>query len=230
MSLDRSSRGAGIRSFEGRVGRAEVMALKSGLGKKRAERAVEVGIDGFHPSVAIDTGSCGALDPDLKPGTVVIATDCYDYELLRSSPLEVEKKKLIPSALSYLPEQYKQDLLLIAHSFGIHLVLGRQGCGEFFVNTTQKRNELYELLGAAGANWETSAVFLSAYAKEVFPLSFRIVTDSANERALMEFVLNIRKEAARLYSFIAVLMEKTWLEEVVTALQPQREDIFSYKK
>ncbi|GMA69213.1 hypothetical protein GCM10025879_04590 [Leuconostoc litchii] len=52
----------------------EVMLTESGIGKVAAASATTVMIDNFNPDLIVNTGSAGALDPELKIGDEVIGT------------------------------------------------------------------------------------------------------------------------------------------------------------
>ncbi len=52
----------------------EVILTESGIGKVAAASAATVMIDNFEPDLIVNTGSAGALDPDLKIGDEVVGT------------------------------------------------------------------------------------------------------------------------------------------------------------
>ncbi len=56
---------------EGRLGDHQVLLAANGAGWTRAAAAVQAARD-FRPDAAVSTGFCGALDPDLRPGDVVV--------------------------------------------------------------------------------------------------------------------------------------------------------------
>ena len=52
----------------------EVILTESGIGKVAAASATALMIDNFQPHLVVNTGSAGALDPELKIGDEVIGT------------------------------------------------------------------------------------------------------------------------------------------------------------
>jgi nucleoside phosphorylase len=83
------------------------------------------------------------------------------------------------------------------------------------------------MLSAVSTNWETAAVFLTAYARGTSALSLRVISDSAEGGALLEFITNIREASHRLYSFLGYLMDEAWFEGALDALDRWRDDILS---
>src|SRR5260370_29603991 len=53
---------------------ASIVAARSGVGKVNAAIAATLLMDHFSPSAVVFTGTAGAVDPELNPGDVVIAT------------------------------------------------------------------------------------------------------------------------------------------------------------
>ncbi len=67
--------------YRGRYFDKEILLLQSGVGPKIAERSTELLFDYFKPSLIINTGFAGALDPDLSAGSLVVASKviCEDF-------------------------------------------------------------------------------------------------------------------------------------------------------
>ena len=57
-----------------RLGRHDGLLVANGVGAPRAAAAVEAACAAFRPEAIVSTGFCGALDPALGVGTVVVAT------------------------------------------------------------------------------------------------------------------------------------------------------------
>lgn len=71
----------GIVFTSGTIDGARVVAVRSGVGKTNSAIAATLLLDRFKPSAVIWTGTAGALDPELNPADVVIATGIgyHDY-------------------------------------------------------------------------------------------------------------------------------------------------------
>lgn len=60
---------------ECRLGEHDALLVANGAGTKRAAAAARAGIETWRPEAVVSTGFCGALDPSLGIGSVVIGTD-----------------------------------------------------------------------------------------------------------------------------------------------------------
>jgi nucleoside phosphorylase len=61
-------------AYSGTLGSYEVLFAAHGAGWKRASAAVDAAYSTFGPDAVISTGFCGALDPRLRIGDVVVGT------------------------------------------------------------------------------------------------------------------------------------------------------------
>jgi nucleoside phosphorylase len=89
---------------------------------------------------------------------------------------------------------------------------GNQVCGEFLIHSAEMRGELHRLFQASAGNWETAGVFVAALKNAVPSLSFRVITDLGDARALSDFRRNVRARARELYRYLGALMEYGWFE------------------
>ena len=81
LSLRDAQAVLGCRTARGSVGNVDIMAMETGPAKARAAAATVAGIDAFQPDLAVDTGTCGALDGDLIISAVVLGTSCLEYDI-----------------------------------------------------------------------------------------------------------------------------------------------------
>jgi adenosylhomocysteine nucleosidase len=58
----------------GKIRGHEVLLIANGVGRQRAASAVAEGCGSFEPERVVSFGFCGALDPRLAPGAVVVGT------------------------------------------------------------------------------------------------------------------------------------------------------------
>ncbi|HTP33258.1 MAG TPA: hypothetical protein VMJ75_13860 [Candidatus Acidoferrales bacterium] len=61
--------------FRGMPPRSDWILKANGVGAERAAAAVDRAVEAFRPAAVVSTGFCGALDPDLQVGDVVVATE-----------------------------------------------------------------------------------------------------------------------------------------------------------
>ena len=65
----------GMRLFEGRIGREEVLSSAAGVGKVAAASATRHLLDRFNLDALVNYGTAGALSSQVKTGEVIIATE-----------------------------------------------------------------------------------------------------------------------------------------------------------
>src|SRR4030042_971791 len=71
----------GITFVSGRVGDRPVVIAWTGVGKVNAAMTATLLIEHFQPSRVIVTGIAGAVDPNLEPGDIVIATRTAHHDM-----------------------------------------------------------------------------------------------------------------------------------------------------
>jgi adenosylhomocysteine nucleosidase len=215
LSLRDAGHVAGCRTARAPVAGVDFVALQSGPGKARAAAAAAAAIAAFAPDLVVDTGTCGALDPALVVGTVVISRSCVEYDIAGSGlPRRIMPEMRLPSALALLPRSPMDRLLRAAVEVGRgtdhHVRHGIQACGEFFVDSPQLRDRLAALTGALAADWESAGVFVAALRAGLPPVSVRAVSDLGDERSLGDFRRNARRVSRELYGFLRSLAEAGW--------------------
>lgn len=215
LSLRDAGHVAGCRSARAPVAGVDFVALQSGPGKARAAAAAAAAIAAFAPDLVVDTGTCGALDPELVVGTVVIGRSCVEYDIAGSGlPRRIIPEMRLPSALSLLPRSPMDRLLRAAVEVGRgtdhHVRHGVQACGEYFIDSPDLRDPLAALTGALAADWESAGVYVAALRAGLPPLSIRSVSDLGDERSLAEFRRNARRVSRELYGFLRSLAEAGW--------------------
>ena len=215
LSLRDGPRVQGCRTARGLVGNVDVMAIETGPAKARAAAATVAGISHFQPDLAVDTGTCGALDGDLIIRAVVVGTSCLEYDISGGGmPSRIIAEMRLPSAFDFLPRKDGQKLVRelteLGKDRGLHVRAGVQACGEFFIQSPEVRDPLAALTGALAANWETAGVFVAALRAGVPPLSIRGISDLGDERSLRDFRRNARRVSRALYGFIRSLVASGW--------------------
>ena len=70
-----------VQTFQGFLGKRKVVLAQSGIGKVAAAAATQLLIDRFEVKSVIFFGIAGSLDPSLKVGDIVIATELYEYDV-----------------------------------------------------------------------------------------------------------------------------------------------------
>ena len=215
LSLRDGSPIQGCRTARGSVGNVDIMAIETGPAKARAAAATVAGIEALQPDLAVDTGTCGALDGDLIIRAIVVGTACLEYDISGSGlPSRIIQEMRLPSAFEFLPRREGQrlvrELTELGKDRGLHVRTGVQACGEFFIQSAQVRESLLALSGAVASNWETAGVFVGSLRSSIPPLSLRVISDLGDEDSLRDFRRNARKCSQDLYRFVRDGLESGW--------------------
>jgi adenosylhomocysteine nucleosidase len=71
--------------WRGRIGGRRVVVSRTEVGPMNASVATALAVAHFHPSLIINQGTAGALDPELRVFDVVVGQSAVDYGAFRSS-------------------------------------------------------------------------------------------------------------------------------------------------
>ncbi|WP_195218672.1 5'-methylthioadenosine/adenosylhomocysteine nucleosidase [Leuconostoc lactis] len=165
----------GTEITSGRYKGHEVILTESGIGKVAAASATALMIDNFEPDLVVNTGSAGALDPDLKIGDEVIGTKVaysdvdvtvfgYAYGQVPNKPLYYEADPTVVKDFEQLAP-VKEGLIV---------------SGDQFVQDTAKKRILTHFPEALVAEMEAAAVAQVAYQFGTPFIVLRGVSDLAN--------------------------------------------------
>jgi adenosylhomocysteine nucleosidase len=218
FALRDAGRVLGCRVARGSASKVDLMALETGPAKARSAAAAVAGIAELKPDLVLDTGTCGALDPDLIVNAVIIATSCIEYDIEGGGlPRRILPEMRLPSAFELVPKRDAQRLQRVLTELGkdrgLHVRAGIQASGELFIQSAQVRESLFAVSGALASNWETAGVFIAALRSGVPPLSIRTVSDLGDEDALRDFRRNARRAAQSLYRFLREALESGWFAQ-----------------
>jgi adenosylhomocysteine nucleosidase len=72
---------AGYEFTTGKMDNADVVLLRSGIGKVNAAMSTTILLEKFKPDVVINTGSAGGFNPDLNVGDIVISTEVRHHDV-----------------------------------------------------------------------------------------------------------------------------------------------------
>lgn len=165
----------GTEITSGRYKGHEVILTESGIGKVAAASATALMIDNFEPDLVVNTGSAGALDPDLKIGDEVIGTKVaysdvdvtvfgYAYGQVPNKPLYYQADPTVVKDFEQLAP-VKEGLIV---------------SGDQFVQDTAKKRILTHFPEALVAEMEAAAVAQVAYQFGTPFIVLRGVSDLAN--------------------------------------------------
>ena len=185
---------AGLTFYRGKIGKNELVLVKSGVGKVNAGRTAQVLIDRYAPDYLINTGIGGGIGDGLHVGDLVIGTGLvqHDFHLsvfgyvrgfisgfgdgktptfFQSDPKLV--KAFSASALAFLP--------------GEKIRKGRIASGDIFVADAKMKEKIKRDFAADAVEMEGAAIAQVAALNSVPFIVIRAVSDLADGTATASF-------------------------------------------
>jgi len=216
----------GIPFWTGRLKGRRVVIARSGVGKVNAALTTALLHVNFRPTEVVLNGIAGALNPDLRPGDLVVAekTAQHDYGTLSAkgmerrsarSPITGERNPVFfpadPRLLrAALDAGGRVRLDPIDHGGGPQaprVVQGVVVTGDVFVAVQGKRDELRKELGADAVEMEGAAVAQVCHQWKVPCIIIRSISDAADEKAAGDMRRFIEVSARNSAHLVAALVE-----------------------
>lgn len=208
----------------------QVVVGRSGAGKVNAAIVATLLIDHFSPSILLFSGTAGAVDPDLRPGDIVIGQTVAQHDVGLQTPNGLRRRGMrnaVTGELDPLLVRAPENLLAAARRSAQGLTLppvrtpegGRvprivEGVivtGDVFLSDVARREELRRSLGATAIEMEGAAVIQTCRQFSVSCLVVRGITDRADAQALgnyERFLVTASENAAALASAIIAGLER----------------------
>ncbi len=173
---------AGMGFCAGSLGAADVVVVRSGIGKVDAAVCAQVLVDHFAVTAIVNTGIAGSLDDELDIGDLVVSTDCvhhdFDASALGYGPGEIPGLGTVGFPAS--PELRAAALSaasIVAPEVRAHE--GRVVSGDQFVSDAVQKRRLVETFGGACCEMEGAAIAQTAWLNGVPFVVVRAISDKA---------------------------------------------------
>lgn len=196
---------SGIHLAAGKLKGRNVIICRSGIGKVNAAMVTALLVQHYRPNEVIFTGIAGGINPELRPGDIVIAAKMaqHDFGTLTAEGMEVRGTKS-PVTWMRNPIFLEPDarLLALADAAAKRIKLAdietRDGkrlpriikgiivTGDVFVASPAKKAELRKTLGADAVEMEGAAVAQVCRDLRVPWLVIRSISDGADHNALQD--------------------------------------------
>lgn len=180
---------AGCEFTFGTMNAAEVILLKSGIGKVNAAMSTTILLEKYKPDCIINTGSAGGFNPSLNVGDAVISTE------VRHHDVDVTIFGYEYGQVPQLPPAFAADDKLIAAAEeaakeikDIQVVKGQIASGDSFMNDPEKVGFVrtkFENLQAV--EMEAAAIAQVAYQFKVPFVIIRSLSDIAGKESHISF-------------------------------------------
>jgi adenosylhomocysteine nucleosidase len=171
---------------------AHAIFLHSGCGKVPAAAATQYAIDTWHPSLVINIGTCGGLDPALKVGDLILAERTVIYDICERSGGQDE---MIERFTSELPECPAMPACVKRGT----LVTGDQDADPARIKCLRLQ------YGAIAADWESGAVaYVAVKCNQIPCWIIRVVSDLVASGD----IVNNQTFEERIDRYLPTLLEK----------------------
>ncbi len=216
----------GLTFIVGRLKGRKVVLAKTGVGKVNAAMAVTILLVIFKPTEVIFTGIAGSLNPALKLGDIVMATQTiqYDFGTLMPEGLHNWGMKnpindktnpifyLADTVLLNAAEKAATVLVLAKIKIGRKvrnpiITKGTVVTGDMFVASSVKSKELRDKYNADAVEMEGGAVAQVCWQYDIPCLVIRSLSDAADENAKKNYDTFINIAATNSANLVMALIE-----------------------
>ena len=201
--------------------------VQTGPGRKNACDASRMAIKHLSPDILVDAGTCCGLTEDARIGDIVLATDCLQLPVDRSSVRPVDNE-VIPSSMFFFPrhiqENFRRAAVKNGEDLSLRVHIGRMVCGTKILQSGEEVRRIHDSYDAVAFNWETCGVFIASVHGHISGLSTRVVSDYGNYRATVDFILNVRSCMRRLIGFLTGIVENGWIAGYAAESELQSKD------
>ena len=181
---------AGMDFFEGTLGGAPVVIVRSGIGKVNAALCVQILADEFRVSHVINTGVAGSLNAQLDIGDILISRDALHHDMDATifgyQPGEVPQ-------MGFREFKADEQMMALAKEAcekvnpDIHVMCGRVVSGDQFISSKEVKERLITQFQGDCAEMEGASVAHGAYLNSLPFVIIRAISDKADDSAEMDY-------------------------------------------
>lgn len=179
---------AGCKIYDGKIGNTEVALLQSGIGKTAAAVGTTLLLQLTKPTMIINTGSAGGLDPSLNVGDIIISSEVRHHDV-DVTAFGYEKGQLPANPPAFLPNS---QLVEIAQKetqqAGFNAVSGLICSGDLFVNGVDAIAQIRQHFPTVAAvEMEAASIAQVCHAFDVPFVVVRAISDVADKESHLSF-------------------------------------------
>lgn len=198
MTVSGTTKKANMEFFEGTLGNAEVVVVKSGIGKVNAAICVQILADLFQVTHIINTGVAGSLNAALDIGDFLISRDVIHHDVdatIFGYPLgEVPQLGIreFPADETMIQLAKKTCEEIVADKKAI---IGRVVSGDQFVSSKEVKERLIRDFHGDCTEMEGASIAHASYLNNIPFVVIRAISDKADNSADMDYP-TFEKQAA----------------------------------
>lgn len=187
-----------------------IFLIKSGIGKVSASIASTILIVLFKSKIIINSGSAGALHPQLKIGDIIIPNQLCYYDV------NLTNFGYSQGQIPQYPKQFKINknlhniLIKTATQFKLSFTVGLLITGDSFVRGKNLINKLkLQFSSAIGVEMESTAIAQVCYQFHIPLIVIKSISDLSDQKATLNFKKNISIASLESSHFVKLILENT---------------------
>ncbi len=211
MTITRKLTKARMEFNEGKLNGADVVVVRSGVGKVNAALCVQILADIFEVTHIINTGVAGSLNAKLDIGDILIseialhhdvdATN-FGYPIGEVPQLGIKEfpadKKMIELAQKVCVEELPE----------LHTIVGRVVSGDQFIAAKDVKQKLIETFKGDCCEMEGASIAHGAYLNGIPFVILRAISDKADDSAQMDYPTFERHAAEHCAKLVSAFVPK----------------------
>ena len=190
MTVRNISVQAGMEFHEGTLSGAEVVIVRSGIGKVNAALSVQLLVDIFSVTHIINTGVAGSLNVKLSIGDILISKDAVyhdmDATIFGYAPGEVPQLHTVEFGADEHMRTLAKDICERVNP-DIATMIGRVLSGDQFISNRDVKERLIETFEGDCVEMEGAAIAHAAYLNKIPFVVIRAISDKADDSATMDY-------------------------------------------
>lgn len=214
---------SGVRFYKGKLKGQKVVLLKAGVGKVNAAYSTGILVANFKLDALIFTGVAGGLQPEIKPGDIVISDQLiqYDFGELKNGVFEIWQSRNLVQNNKPNELYFKVDPLLLEKSKKASdlvslkplnkevpkFYVGTIATGDTFVSDPEKAQQLYLNFNALATEMEGAAVAQICTMLKVPYIVIRSCSDNANTDAHADYFKFVQVAAVNSAQLVLKILE-----------------------
>lgn len=190
MTLEKTTRNAGMDFYEGTLNDCSVVVVRCGIGKVNAAICTQILADVFQVSSVINTGVAGSLNAALDIGDILVSKDALEHDM-DVSPLGYEPGVIpqLDCSIFRADERLKTLALACCQKVNpdIQVLSGRVVSGDQFIAAKDVKERLISLFHGDCAEMEGASIAHTAYLNGLPFVIIRAISDKADDSAQMDY-------------------------------------------
>ena len=195
----------------------EVIVVKAGEGKICCASATQLIIDKYQPDFIFDIGASGSLAEKININDIICCKNSFEYNVDTGEELVKTPDDFITSTV-FNKDSSKEVLMEFSNWIKETMVtiikVGNIASGEKDVDNKELSQELHKKFNAIACNWETSSILKTAQLNRVKSVSFRVITDNADEHMLKAYISNRKKALEIMFPVLNEFIFEGWISRI----------------